>query len=69
MLVTLYRGRDPLLYDATGKKVVPGGSQRIDTRWGMRYVRALHGSIRDGVLTTEPADIVYPVGSLLPADR
>ncbi len=58
--VTLYRGRDPLLFDATGKKVVPGGSQRIDVRWGTRYIRRLHGSIKDGVLSTEPADIVYP---------
>ena len=70
VLVTLYRGRDPLLYDATGKKVVPGGSQRIDTRWGMRYVRVLHGSIRDGVLTTEPVDIVYPWAPFyLPTDE
>jgi hypothetical protein len=70
VLVTLYRGRDPLLYDATGKKVVPGGSQRIDTRWGMRYIRQLHGSIRDGVLTTEPADILYPWAPFyLPTDE
>jgi hypothetical protein len=60
--VTIYRGRDPLLYDATGKKVVPGGSQRIDARWGARYIQRLHGSITDGVLSTEPADIVYPWG-------
>jgi hypothetical protein len=58
--VTLYRGRDPLLYDATGKKVVPGGSQRIDSRWGARYIQHMRGSIKDGVLTTEPVDIVYP---------
>ena len=58
--VTLYRGRDALLYDGTGKKVVPGGSQRIDTRWGARFIQRLHGSIKDGVLTTEPKDLVYP---------
>jgi hypothetical protein len=58
--VTIYRGRDPLLYDATGKKVVPGGSQRIDVRWGAKFIQRLHGSITDGVLTTEPVDIVYP---------
>ena len=58
--VMIYRGRDPLLYDATGKKVVPGGSQRIDVRWGAKFIQRLHGSITDGVLTTEPADIVYP---------
>ena len=58
--VTIYRGRDPLLYDATGKKVVPGGSQRIDTRWGARYMRRLRGSISNGVLTTDAVDLVYP---------
>jgi len=58
--VTIYRGRDPLVYDATGKKVVPGGSQRIDARWGARFIQRLHGSITEGVLTTEPVDIVYP---------
>jgi len=58
--VTIYRGRDALLFDATGKKVVPGGSQRIDARWGARFIQRLHGSISNGVLTTEPADIVYP---------
>jgi len=68
--VTLYRGRDALLYDATGKQVVPGGSQRIDTRWGARFIRQLNGSITAGVLTTEPADISYPWGPFdLPTDE
>lgn len=68
--VTIYRGRDPLLYDATGKKVVPGGSQRIDMRWGAKYIQRLHGSISDGVLTTEPADLVYPWAPFeLPTDE
>jgi hypothetical protein len=68
--VTLYRGRDPLLYDATGKKVVPGGSQRIDTRWGARFIQQLHGSIHEGVLTTEPADLTYPWAPFyLPTDE
>ena len=58
--VTVYRGRDPLLYDATGKKVVPGGSERIDVRWGAKFIQRLHGSISDGILTTDPADLVYP---------
>jgi len=58
--VTIYRGRDPLLYDATGKKVVPGGSQRIDARWGARYIQRFRGSISEGVLTTESADLLYP---------
>ena len=32
--VSLYRGMDRLLTDATGEKVMPGGSQRVDMRWG-----------------------------------
>ena len=68
--VTVFRGRDPLLYDATGKKVVPGGSQRIDTRWGLRFIRELQGSIKDGVLTTEPLDLAYPWAPFfLPTDE
>ncbi|HEY6483968.1 MAG TPA: hypothetical protein VIY54_10635 [Steroidobacteraceae bacterium] len=58
--VTMYRGRDPILLDATGKKAIPGGSQRIDTRWGAKYIQHLHGRIKDGVLTTDPVDLVYP---------
>lgn len=70
VLVTLYRGRDPLLFDATGKKVVPGGSQRIDTRWGAKYIQQLRGKIVAGVLNTEPTDIVYPWSPFsLPTDE
>ncbi|HEY4368794.1 MAG TPA: hypothetical protein VGN07_16285 [Steroidobacteraceae bacterium] len=53
--VTLYRGLDRLLTDATGNKIVPGGSQRIDTRWGKTLIQQVRGKIVDGVLTTEPA--------------
>jgi hypothetical protein len=49
---------------------VPGGSQRIDTRWGLRFIRQVHGSITDGVLTTEPADLAYPWAPFfLPTDE
>ena len=59
--VTVYRGLDRLLTDATGNKVMAGGSQRIDTRWGKSLVRRLHGKIVNGVLTTEPIhDLVIP---------
>lgn len=58
--VTMYRGRDPIMLDATGKNAIPGGSQRVDTRWGGKYIQHLRGHITDGVLTTEPADLVYP---------
>ena len=68
--VTIYRGRDPLLLDAGGKHVVPGGTQRIDMRWGAKYIQHLRGKIVDGVLTTEPADIIIPWGVFyLPTDQ
>jgi hypothetical protein len=68
--VTVYRGRDPLLFDATGKKVVPGGSQRIDARWGARFIQRTRGAISEGVLTTEPMDLVYPWSPFyLPTDE
>lgn len=53
--VTTYRGLDRLLTDATGNRVMPGGSQRIDTRWGKQLIQQLKGKIVNGVLTTEPA--------------
>jgi|GEM_PF-224123 len=59
--VTIYRGLDRLLTDATGNKVMPGGSQRIDTRWGRNLIQELKGRIVDGVLTTEPAkEMIIP---------
>lgn len=58
--VTMYRGLDPLLMDATGKSAVPGGSERIDAKWGAKYIQHMHGRIVNGVLTTDAADIVYP---------
>jgi hypothetical protein len=58
--VTMYRGRDPILLDATGKKAIAGGSQRVDTHWGAKFIQHLHGKIVKGVLITEPADLVYP---------
>jgi len=58
--VTIYRGRDPLLTSADGEGFLPDGSQRIDLRWGQRYIRRLKGKIVDGVLTTEPANIILP---------
>lgn len=59
--VMLYRGLDRLLTDATGLKIMPGGSQRVDTRWGRKLIRKTSGRIVDGVLTTEPIDeVVIP---------
>jgi hypothetical protein len=58
--VTLYRGRDPLLLDATGEKVAPGGSQRIDMHYGKKLIQHMHGKITNGVLTTDPIDGEWP---------
>ena len=52
--VTIYRGRDPLVLDATGDGVAPGGSQRIDMRYGKALIQHLHGKIENGELITDP---------------
>lgn len=54
--VTIYRGLDRLLTDATGSKVMAGGSQRVDTRWGASLIQQTQGKIVDAVLTTEPVN-------------
>ena len=52
---------DRLLTDATGQKVMAGGTQRIDYRWGESLIRQFAGQIVDGVLITEPiAEMVMP---------
>jgi len=59
--VTIYRGLDRLLTDATGLKVMSGGSQRVDNRWGAKLIRQTQGKIVDSVLTTEPiAQVIIP---------
>lgn len=59
--VTIYRGLDRLLTDATGQKVMPGGSQRVDRRWGESLIRKMNARIVDSVLITEPvSDFVMP---------
>jgi len=59
--VTVYRGRDELLTDATGENIMPGGTQRVDRRWGEPLIRQTRGRIADGVLTTDPIDeLVIP---------
>lgn len=68
--VTVFRGRDPLLADASGTTYVPGGTQRVDLRWGVRFVQRYHGRIDNGVLTTEPGDFAFPWATFgLPADE
>lgn len=59
VVVTLYRGKDPLMVDTLGA-YTPGSTHRIDFRWGKSFIYRLKGKIKDGVLTTEPADITFP---------
>jgi hypothetical protein len=54
VLVTMYRGLDNLLTDATGNKYMPGGSMRIDTNGTAKLVQKFKGKIVDGTLVTEP---------------
>lgn len=68
--VMIYRGLDPLHMDATGKDILPGGSQRIDVRWGKKFIHRLDGRIVDGVLRTSPSDLYLPWAVFnLPADE
>jgi hypothetical protein len=57
--VTMYRGKDKLLLDASSTNVIPGGSNRIDDRFSKPFFHRLKGKIVNGVLTTEPADIAW----------
>ena len=68
--VMIFRGRDKVLVDAGGLKALPGGTQRIDTRWGSRYIRHTRGRIEKGVLSTEPVDLLYPWDAFyMPTDQ
>jgi hypothetical protein len=68
--VMIYRGLDALQMDAGGKDILPGGTQRIDVRWGQKFIRRLDGRIVDGVLMTEPSDLYLPWAVFnLPADE
>lgn len=61
--INSYRGMDQLLTDATGANFIPGGTQRIDGRFG-GYVRATwKAKIVDGVLISEPADVTIPASA------
>jgi hypothetical protein len=59
--VTTYRGLDGLLNDASGNNFLPGGTQRVDLRYGKEFVTSFKGKIVDGVLTTAPADLRLPL--------
>lgn len=59
--VTTYRGQDPLMFDATGEGYVPGGTQRLDIRWGKEFINQAKAKIVDGHLITEPLDFYLPL--------
>lgn len=56
--VTISRGINDLITDATGEVVLPGGTQVLDTRWTKLMTQTLKGRIVDGVLTTVPVSVV-----------
>lgn len=55
--VTLYRGMDRLITDASGATIIAGGSNRIEDRFSKRFTKTLRGKIENGVLTTAAADV------------
>lgn len=57
--VTTYRGLDALVLDGA-ERPVAGRTQRIDFAYGARFIHHLRGKIVDGVLITDPQDIVIP---------
>ena len=58
--VTVYRGQDALLSDATGKGFLPGSTERLDLHWGKEFIRKTKGKIVYGVLRTDPVDLSLP---------
>lgn len=61
--VTVYRTLDQLLADSTGH-FLPGGSQRIDMRWGKRFIVSTKGRIVNGILETQPFYLQLPEWAL-----
>ena len=58
--LTTYRGLDRPMTDATGATYLPGGTQRLDMRWGKTFIQKFHGKIVDGVVITDGADYTMP---------
>jgi len=57
VVVTLYRGKDRLITDASGANIIAGGSNRVEDRFSKRFTKTLKGKIENGVLITEPTHI------------
>lgn len=58
VIVSIYRGMDDLLTDASGEAFIAGATQRVDARWGRMYMARTTGKIVDGTLVTEPIDTI-----------
>jgi len=58
--LTTYRGMDQPMTDATGGTYLPGGTQRVDMRFGKQFIQKFKAKIVGGVLTTEAADYAMP---------
>jgi hypothetical protein len=58
--LTTYRGLDKVMTDATGATYLPGGTERLDMRWGKQFIQKFHGKIVNGVLRTDGADYLMP---------
>lgn len=59
--VTTYRGLNPVMSDASGNGFQPGGTQRLDLKWGQEFIHRTKGRIDGGVLTTtQPMDVIMP---------
>jgi len=57
--VTSFHTRDFVTLDANGA-FLEGGTQRVDYRWGKKFITHFKGKIVDGLLTTEPVDMYFP---------
>jgi hypothetical protein len=62
VIVKSYRGSDVLLTDGTGAAFIPGGTQHVDEQFGRFAEATWRGKIVDGVLITEPTDMILPFG-------
>jgi hypothetical protein len=61
--VGLYASDDPIVLDSSGR---PLSHASLQITREEKYQHHLHGRIVDGVLTTDPKDIVLPYGSVFP---
>jgi len=64
--VTFYRGMDPLMQDASGAKVLAGGTQRPDMKFGRSLIRRTKGRIEGGMLRTDPIDSMHVPWEVFP---